>query len=129
MPSFDIAWNRRAAHQWRKHADAFVIEAVLTERALLDGRPAIKVVCRIATIDEDRVDDIGAADRFWHAARERLGRLHRLSGRDVDEIEALIALKVPRPFAIANPAPTMRPSANPITGPHSPLTGQALRAR
>jgi hypothetical protein len=126
MPGFDVVWNRRAAHQWRKHADAFVTEAVLTERALLDGRPAIKIVARIASIDEDRIDDVGAADRFWHAARRRLGKLHRLSGRDRDDIEALLAAKVPRP--VLAHAPTMRPSAHPVRGPHQPLRS-SLRAR
>src|SRR5262245_56250732 len=54
--TFDIAWTRRVAHQWRTKADDWVIEATLTERVLLGGKPAIKVICRIAAIDEDKSD-------------------------------------------------------------------------
>jgi hypothetical protein len=48
MPSFDIAWTRRTGHQWRKNADGWVVEATLVERVLLDDRPALRIVCRLA---------------------------------------------------------------------------------
>jgi len=98
--TFDIAWTRRVAHQWRTKADDWVIEATLTERVLLGGKPAIKVICRIAAIDEDKIDEEAARDRFWHAARARLGKLYRLDGHARDGIERLLALKVPRPAPI-----------------------------
>jgi hypothetical protein len=60
-------------------------------RVLLAGRPHLRIVCRIAAIDEDLAADPAMADKFWHDARARLGRLHRLSPRDRDQIEALIA--------------------------------------
>jgi hypothetical protein len=97
MPSFDIAWTRRTGHQWRKHPDGWVIEANLVERVLLDDRPALRIVCRLVVIAEDKLDDVAARDQFWHDARARLGRLHRLNGRDRDEIEILLAMKVPKP--------------------------------
>ena len=49
MPTFDIAWTRRASHQWKKSADDdWAIEAVLAERVIVGDKTAIKVVCRIA---------------------------------------------------------------------------------
>jgi hypothetical protein len=129
MPSFDVAWTRRAAHQWRKkNADEWVCEAVLVERVIVGDKPAIKVVCRLGTIGEDLLDDISAADNFWHGARRKLGRMQRLDRRDVDAIERLIAVKVARPRPTYPPA-TAAPAANPVRGAHSPLTGRALRAR
>ncbi|WP_431014757.1 hypothetical protein [Bradyrhizobium pachyrhizi] len=98
MP-FEIAWSRHPAHsRWRKHQDGMVIECALTERAIVGDQPAIKMVCRLASIPEDRVDDIGERDRFWHQVRARIGRLHRLTARDRDEIEQQLAWKVPRPL-------------------------------
>ena len=49
------------------------------------------------------------ANRFWNAAYARLGRLHRLSARDRDEIEQLVARKVPKPAIFFGP-PDMQPS-------------------
>jgi hypothetical protein len=104
MPSFEIAWTRRTGHQWRKNADGWIIEAVLTERAIVGDRPAIKVVCRLAVIAEDRLDDVGARDAFWHAVRARLGRLHRLSPRDRDLVEAELQKRVPKPAPVPREA-------------------------
>jgi hypothetical protein len=64
---------------------------------VFDGRPALTIVCRLAVITEDRIDDVAERDRFWHDARARLGRLHRLSGRDRDDIERALANRVPKP--------------------------------
>jgi hypothetical protein len=98
MPSFDVCWNRRRL-QWRHHSERapFIAECVLMERVLLAGQPQVKVICKVASVIEDRIDDPGEADRFWDAARRRLGRLQRLTGRDRDDIERLLAAKVPRP--------------------------------
>jgi hypothetical protein len=100
MSTFEIAWTRRTGHQWRKHPDGWVVEATLVERVVLAGAPVLKVVCRLAMIVEGKLDDIGACDAFWHDARARLGRLHRLTGRDRDEIEREIAKRVPKPVLV-----------------------------
>jgi hypothetical protein len=59
----------------------------LCEHVLLEGKPTLRIVCRIARVFEDRIDEASERDRFWHAARHRLGRLRRRS-RDVWQIEA-----------------------------------------
>ena len=63
------------------------------------------------TLDRPRPGEIAACEKFWADARARLGRLYWLTDRDLDEIEALLA----------NAAPTARPSAHPVRGPHQPL--------
>jgi hypothetical protein len=68
----------------------------LCERVLLEGKPTLRIVCRIARVFEDRIDETSERDRFWHAARHRLGRLRRLSARDVC-IEGEIAKRVLKP--------------------------------
>jgi len=93
---FSIAWNR-AFRCHRRGNEVWEIEAILCERVVLAGRPRLKIVCRVACIDEDRTGEVGPCETFWHDARARLGRLYRLSDRDLDEIEALLARKVPRP--------------------------------
>ena len=51
----------------------------------------MKVICRIARIIEDHVDDPPEQERFWHAAaRARFGKLHRLDHRDRWQIEKRI---------------------------------------
>ena len=96
MATCDIAWNRRRL-EWNRRPDEarWLIEAILLERVLLEGKPQLKIVCRIAAIDEDRVDQAAARDLFWHDARARLGRLYRLAPRDVWQIELLLAKRVP----------------------------------
>jgi hypothetical protein len=98
MSSFSVGWNR-VRLEWRKHTDRvpWVQEAVLCERVLLEGKPTLRIVCRIARVFEDRIDDASERDRFWHAARHRLGRLRRLSSRDVWQIEGETAKRVPKP--------------------------------
>jgi hypothetical protein len=53
---------------------------------LLGGRPQLRIICRIAAIDEDRTADFVTADKFWHGARARLDRIQRLSPRERDAI-------------------------------------------
>jgi hypothetical protein len=40
----------------------------------------------------------------WHDARHRLGKLSRLTPRDRDAIEALIAARVPKPVPVTRQA-------------------------
>ena len=105
MPGFEIAWNRRrlARCQHGEHAP-LVLDAILVERALLDGRPQLKIVCRVASVIEDRLNHPAERDRFWSVAHARLGKLHRLSSRDRDEIEGMIAGRIPVPVAVSQAA-------------------------
>jgi hypothetical protein len=98
MSSFSVCWNR-VRLEWRKRTGCapWAQEAILCERVLLEGKPALRIVCRIARVFEDRIDEASERDRFWHAARQRLGRLRRLSPRDVWQIEDEIAKRVPKP--------------------------------
>jgi hypothetical protein len=127
--SFDIAWNRKRL-DWRRHPQAapWLIEAILCERILIEGKPQMKIVARLAAINEDRAAEIGERDYFWNQARKKLGKLRRLDDRDRWQIESLLDKKIPR-ISVGN-TPTcgsVRPAANPITGPHQPLL--SLRAR
>jgi len=100
----------------------------LCERTLIAGKPALRIIARLARILEDELDNPVSRDKFWCDARRKLGKLRRLNQRDIETIETLIAKKIPKPAATHEP--TMRPSAYPIGGPHSPLPWQfRLRAR
>jgi hypothetical protein len=85
---------------------------------LIEGKPALRIVARLAGILEDEIESPASRDNFWASAASKLGRLRRLSQRDTVSIERQLVKRVPRP------APTHRvfvcPSANPITGPHHP---------
>jgi hypothetical protein len=98
MSSFSVCWNR-VRLEWRKHTDRapWAQEAILCERVLLEGKPTLRIVCRIARVFEDRIEETSERDRFWHAATHRLGRLRRLSAHDVCQIEGEIARRVPKP--------------------------------
>ena len=116
MPTFEICWNRRR-FQWRRHnpenAPSF-IEAILLERVLLDSRPQLEIVARLATIDEDRTDEAAARDLFWREARCKLGKLRRLSPRDIWQVEILLAKRIPKPQnRMPSHASTVRPGVNP----------------
>ncbi|MGY8682470.1 hypothetical protein Q2941_32540 [Bradyrhizobium sp. UFLA05-153] len=128
MGTFDVVWNRRHL-EWRHRPEnaPWIVECILLERTLLDGKPQMRIIGRLAAIDEDRVGEAHAQEAFWSQARRKLGKLRRLQPRDIDDIEALLAKRVPRP-APATTAPTVHPSAHPIRGPHQPLR-RALRAR
>jgi hypothetical protein len=104
----------------------WLVEAILLERVLLDGRPQQKIVARLAAIDEDCADKPAARDLFWANADRKLGKLRRLSGTDILGIERELAKRIPIPATAY--AATVRPSANPIREPHQPLR-QALRTR
>ena len=128
MPNFEICWNRRRFLEWRRDPEnaPLLIEAILLERVLLDGRPQLEIVARLAAIDEDRTDEAAARDLFWRDARRKLGKLRRLSPRDIWQVEIMLAMRVPR-AAPAHPV-TVAPSADPVTGPHQPIQ-RVLRAR
>jgi hypothetical protein len=105
MPTFDVIWNRTRL-QWTKRAERapWVVEAILLERTLLAGKPQLRIVCRLARYVEYWVEDPAERDRFWHDARARLGRLHRLSPRDHHAIEALLVRRVPKPSPLPQAA-------------------------
>ena len=98
----------------------------MCERTLSEGKPALRIIARLARILEDELDSAHARDQFWRDAARKLGKLRRLDQRDIGQIEALLAKRIPR--AEPTPAPTVRPSANAVTGPHQPLR-QVFRAR
>ena len=98
----------------------------MCERTLIEGKPALRIIARLAAILEDEIDSPASRDKFWHDTRRKLGKLRRLDQRDIGQIEALLAKRIPR--AEPTPAPTVRPSANAVTGPHQPLR-QVFRAR
>jgi hypothetical protein len=78
-----------------------VLEATLIERILVGGRSTLRVVCRLASINEDRCDHIAEREAFWRTARVRLGKLYRLSAYDIDAIEAQLRQRVlPLPAVI-----------------------------
>jgi len=109
MPNFEICWNRRRFLEWRRDPEnaPLVIEAILLERVLLDGRPQLEIVARLAAIDEDRSDEAAARDLFWRDARRKLGKLRRLSPRDIWQVEILLAERVPKPKPVL---PRSKPS-------------------
>jgi len=129
-PRFEICWNRRRFLEWRRDPEnaPLLIEAILLERVLLDGWPQLEIVARLAAIDEDRTDEAAARDLFWREARRNLGKLRRLSPRDIWQVEITLAKRIPMPQNRTPQPSTVRPSANPVTGPLRPLR-QALRAR
>jgi hypothetical protein len=134
MPEFSIAWNRRRLSWYKRSESApWMVEAVLCERALIEGRPAISIIARLAGIIEDRVNDPAAVDQFWHDAQRKLGKLRRLGQRDRWQIETLIAARIPKAGNLYRDkcpgiGSAIRPGANPIRGPHQPIE-RVLRAR
>jgi hypothetical protein len=98
MSSFSVCWNRRRL-AWRRHSERapWQLEAILCERVLLEGRPQLRIVGRLAGILEDEIDVAASRDQFWHDARRKLGKLHRLSQRDIWAIEALINARIAKP--------------------------------
>ena len=127
ITSFDVCWNRAWLTWYRRSESApFRWEAILCERTLSEGKPALRIIARLAGILEHELDSAHARDQFWRDAARKLGKLRRLDQRDIGQIEALLAKRIPR--AEPTPAPTVRPSANAVTGPHQPLR-QVFRAR
>jgi hypothetical protein len=122
VPNFEICWNRRRFLEWRRDPEnePLLIEAILLERVLLDGRPQLEIVARLAAIDEDRTDEAATRDLFWRDARRKLGKL-RLSPRDIWQVEIMLAMRIPKPQSRMPPQPsTVRPGAKFVTGPHQP---------
>ena len=117
MSSFSVCWNRRRL-AWRRHSERapWQLEAILCERVLLEGRPQLRIVARLAGILEDEIDNPASRDLFWHDARRKLGKLRRLTQRDVWAIEIMLAKRIPK--AEPTQAPTVRSSAHPVRGPH-----------
>jgi len=113
MPTFDLAWNRtRLTWYRRSEAAPWQLQCILLERCLLEGRPQLRIVARLASILEDEIDRAPARDEFWRQARRKLGKLRRLSPCDISQGETLISARIAKPA----PAylPTARRSANPI---------------
>ena len=56
MSSFSVCWNRRRL-AWRRHSERapWQLEAILCERMLLEGRPQLRIVARLAGILEDEI--------------------------------------------------------------------------
>jgi hypothetical protein len=127
MSSFSVCWNRRRL-AWCRHSERapWQLEAILCERVLLEGRPQLRIVARLAGILEDEIDNPASRNLFWHDARRKLGKFRRLTQRDVWAIEIMLAKRIPK--AEPTQAPTVRPSAHPVRGPHQPLR-QTLHAR
>jgi hypothetical protein len=119
MSTYSVAWNRSWL-VWSKRSELppWAVESILLERTLIEGKPALRIIARLAKILEDELDNPASRDKFWHDARRKLGKLRRLDQRDIEAIETLIAERIPK----SSPAyePTVRPSANPVTGPHQP---------
>jgi hypothetical protein len=108
MLAFDVFWNRRRLHWHRCEDTPWRQEAILLERVLVAGKPQLRIVCRIASYDEARQDEIDERENFWRAASARLGKFFRLSGRDIEAIEKELQKRVPKPAA-----PTITAAAKP----------------
>jgi len=99
MPSFDIAWNRAWLTWYRRSESApFRLEAILCERTLIEGKPALRFIARLAKILENELDNPPSRDQFWRDASRKLGKLRRLNQRDIEAIETLIAKWIPKPM-------------------------------
>jgi hypothetical protein len=46
MPTFDIAWPRKRL-EWRRRDEVWLIEAVLLERRILNGKPQMQIICTL----------------------------------------------------------------------------------
>ena len=114
MSSFSVCWNRRRL-AWRRHSERapWQLEAILCERVLLEGRPQMRIIARLASILEEQIDDPVSREKFWHDAQRKLGKLRRLTQRDIWQIEILIAARiakpVPKPEAITAPRSATAP--------------------
>ena len=70
MPEFSVAWNRKRL-QWSKRSECAQcqLEAILCERTLMEGKPVLRVVARLAGILEDEIDDSVARADLWNQAQ------------------------------------------------------------
>jgi hypothetical protein len=64
------------------------------------GRPQLHIVGRLAGILEKEIDTPASRDTFWHDARRKLGKLRRLSHRDIWQIETLISARITKPVPV-----------------------------
>jgi hypothetical protein len=69
----------------------WAVECILLERTLIEGKPALRIIARLAKILEGEIDNPASRDKFWHDARRKLGKLRRLDQRDIEAIATLIA--------------------------------------
>jgi hypothetical protein len=60
----------------------------------------MRVVARLAGILEDEINNPASRDAFWHDARRKLGKLRRLSQRDIWQIEILIGARIAKPVPV-----------------------------
>ena len=98
MPEFSLAWNRRRLAWYRGSESApWQLECILCERVLLEGRPQLRIVGRLAGLLEDELDNPASRDQFWNDARRKLGKLRRLTQRDILAIETMLAKRIPKP--------------------------------
>ena len=89
MSSFDVCWNRTWLTWYRRSESAPLrLEAILCERTLIEGKPALRIIARLARILENELDNPVSRDKFWCDARRKLGKLRRLSQSDIWQIEA-----------------------------------------
>ena len=99
MPEFSLAWNRRSeSAPWQ-------LECILCERVLLEGRPQLRIVGRLAGLLEDELDNPASRDQFWNDARRKLGKLRRLTQRDILAIETMLAKRIPKPEPVLPQSP------------------------
>ena len=128
--SYDVAWNRSWL-VWSKRSELppWAVESILLERTLIEGKPALRIIARLAKILEDELDNPASRDQFWRDASRKLGKLRRLNQRDIEAIETLIAKWIPKPMPDVPKIGevSVRPSANAVAGPHQPLR-QVFRA-
>jgi hypothetical protein len=97
MSSFDVCWNRTWLTWYRRSESAPLrLEAILCERTLIEGKPALRIVGRLAGILEDELDNPASRDQFWRDASRKLGKLRRLNQRDIGQIETMLAKRIPK---------------------------------
>ena len=106
MPEFSLAWNRRRL-TWNRRSESapWQLECILCERVLLEGRPQLRIVGRLAGLLEDELDNPASRDQFWNDARRKLGKLRRLTQRDILAIETMLAKRIPKPEPVLPQSP------------------------
>jgi hypothetical protein len=94
----------------------------LCERALIERKPALRIIGRLATILEDEIDNPASRGLFWHDGRLKLGKLRRLTQRDVWAIEIM------NPESGANTGSDRSPERASGPRPASAVAADASRA-
>ena len=96
--SYYVAWNRSWL-VWSKRSERtapWAVECILFERTLIEGKPALRFIARLAKILEDELDNPASRDQFWRDASRKLGKLRRLDQRDIGQIETMLAKRIPK---------------------------------